>query len=78
MIESLKNDDVINKVGGRFKLTALIQRRWVELMQGARPTVDPQGKTTMELIVQEILEGNIGSDDEKSGLAVPKANDQSE
>lgn len=78
MIESLKNDDVINKVGGRFKQTALIQRRWVELMQGARPTVDPQGKTTMELIVQEILEGNIGIDYEKSGLAVPKANDQSE
>ena len=37
MIETLKSDDIINKVGGRFKLTALIQRRWVELMQGADP-----------------------------------------
>jgi DNA-directed RNA polymerase subunit omega len=72
MIEILKNDDVINKVGGRFKLTALIQRRWVELMQGARPTVDPTGKTTIEVIVEEILEGHISIDYEKSGLERPE------
>ena len=73
MIEILKNDDVIDKVGGRFKLTALIQRRWVELMQGARPTVDPTGKTSMEVIVEEILEGHIGINYEKSGLERPEA-----
>ena len=28
MIEALRNDGIIDKVGGRFKLTALIQRRW--------------------------------------------------
>ena len=27
MIEALKSDEVVNKVGGRFKLTALIQKR---------------------------------------------------
>ena len=59
MIELLKNDDIINKVGGRFKLTALMQRRWVELMQGARPTVDPTGKTPLEVIAEEIMEGKI-------------------
>lgn len=61
MIEMLKNDDVINKVGGRFKLTALMQKRWVELMQGARPTVDPTGKTTLEIIAEEIMEGKIAA-----------------
>jgi DNA-directed RNA polymerase subunit omega len=59
MIELLKDDKVIEKVGGRFKLTALIQRRWVELMQGERPMVDPAGKNELEVIVQEILEGKI-------------------
>lgn len=59
MIEALKNDDIITKVGGRFKLTALMQKRWLELMQGARPTVDPTGKTELEIIAQEILEGKI-------------------
>ena len=36
MIDTLKHDDLIQKIGGRFKLTALIQRRWLELLRGAR------------------------------------------
>jgi len=71
MIEALKSDEVVNKVGGRFKLTALIQKRWLELMQGARPTVDPEGRTTMEVIVEEILQGNIGIDYENSDIVPP-------
>ena len=34
MIEDLKNIELVKKVGGRFKLTALIQKRLMELMQG--------------------------------------------
>ena len=41
MIDRLKSDEVINKFGGRFKLASAIQKRWLELMQGARPMVDP-------------------------------------
>ncbi len=59
MIEELRHDDIINKVGGRFRLTALIQRRWHELMQGARPMVDAEGLTEMEVIVKEIMEDKI-------------------
>jgi len=62
MIDALKDDTIINLLGGRFKLTALMQKRWVELMQGARPTVDPEGKIELEIIVQEILEGKITGD----------------
>ena len=59
MIDVLKDDTIIKMAGGRFKLTALMQKRWLELMQGARPMVDPTGKTELEVIVQEILEGKI-------------------
>lgn len=59
MIESLRHDDVIDKVGGRFKLTALVQRRWLQLMQGARPMVDPKGLTELEVVLREIEEGKI-------------------
>lgn len=59
MIDALKDDVIIRKAGGRFKLTALMQKRWLELMQGARPMVDPTGKTELEIIAQEILEGKI-------------------
>jgi DNA-directed RNA polymerase subunit omega len=71
MIELLKNDDIIRKVGGRFKLTSLIQKRWLELMRGSRPLVDPAGKTEMEIVMEEILRGKIGIDYEASGLAKP-------
>ena len=59
MIEELRNDDIINKVGGRFRLAAVIQKRWRQLMQGARPMVDTKGLTDMEVIVKEIMEGKI-------------------
>ena len=31
MIEHLKSDEIVRKCGGRFKLTALVQRRWHQL-----------------------------------------------
>lgn len=59
MIEVLKDDTLIDKLGGRFKLTALIQRRMVQLLHGARPMVDDTGMTLMELVTREILEDKI-------------------
>jgi len=67
MIEELKSTDLINKVGGRFKLTALVQRRLDELVQGSRPLIeDSSGKTMLEIVVQEILQDKIAIDDGSS------------
>ncbi len=64
MIDELKSEKIINKVGGKFKLTALTQRRLNELLQGARPLIeDAQGKTMLEIAVQEILQDKIAIDD---------------
>ncbi len=63
MIEELKSTELINKVGGRFKLTALIQKRLDELVQGARPLIeDTEGKTMLEIVIQEILQDKITTD----------------
>lgn len=59
MIEDLKSDDIINKLGGRFRFTALIQRRWLQIMQGARPMVETKGLTDLEVVIREIVEGKI-------------------
>ena len=59
MIEALKDDKLINKIGGRFKLTALVQRRWVQLMKGARPMVETKGLSDLEVVLKEIVEGKI-------------------
>ena len=72
MIEALKSDEIVNKVGGRFKLTALIQKRMLELMDGARPLVEREGLTDLETVVQEILQDRIAIDYENSGLDTPK------
>lgn len=72
MIDALKNSEIIDKVGGHFKLTALIQKRWLELLQGARPMVEPKGKTEIEVVIEEILEGKVGIDYEASGIAPPE------
>ena len=36
MIDELKEEEIVNKVGGRFKLSTLIQKRMIALNQGAR------------------------------------------
>ena len=63
MIEELKNTDIVNKVGGRFKLSALIQKRMLELMEGGRPLIeDIEGMSPMEIVVQEIKQDKITLD----------------
>lgn len=60
MIEDLKDVEVVNKVGGRFKLSALMQKRLLELMEGGRPLIeDTEGMTAMEIVVQEIKQDKI-------------------
>jgi DNA-directed RNA polymerase subunit omega len=64
MIDELKSEEIINKVGGKFKLTALVQRRLGELMQGGRPLIrETEGRTMLEIVIQEILQDKIAVDD---------------
>jgi DNA-directed RNA polymerase subunit omega len=63
MIDELKSEELIQKVGGRFKLTALVQKRLSELMQGSRPLIkDIEDKTMLEIVIQEILQDKITLD----------------
>ena len=63
MIEALKSDDIVRKVGGRFRLTALIQRRLGEIIDGARPLVERNGMSDLEVVIQEIMDEKITIDD---------------
>ena len=73
MIEALKSEEIVHKLGGRFKLSALVQKRLVELLQGARPLVERKGgMTDMEVAIQEILEDMIGIDFERSDIPRPE------
>ena len=59
MLEELKEDAIANKVGGKFKLATLIQKRMIALNQGARPLVDLRTNNKMEIVIQEILQDKI-------------------
>jgi DNA-directed RNA polymerase subunit omega len=59
MIEELREEQIVNKVGGRFKLSTLIQKRLVALNGGARPLVDLKTDNKMEIVIQEILQDKI-------------------
>jgi DNA-directed RNA polymerase subunit omega len=59
MIDALKEEEIVNKVGGRFKLSTLIQKRLAAINSGARPLVDVKSADKMEIVVQEILQDKI-------------------
>ena len=66
MLDELREEGIINKVGGRFKLSTLIQKRLVALNSGARPLVDLNTDNKMEIAIQEILQDKIFLDSELS------------
>ena len=59
MLDDLKEEAIVNKVGGRFKLSTLIQKRMVALNTGARPLVDLKTNDKLTIVIQEILQDKI-------------------
>lgn len=59
MLDELKEEQIVAKVGGRFKLSTLIQKRMIALNQGARSLVDYRTPNKIELVIQEIMQDKI-------------------
>ncbi len=59
MLDDLKEEEIVNKVGGRFKLSTLIQKRMVALNTGAKPLVDMKSSDKMAIVIEEILQDKI-------------------
>ncbi|MEM9411951.1 MAG: DNA-directed RNA polymerase subunit omega [Planctomycetota bacterium] len=59
MYEELKEEEIVRKVGGRFKLSTLIQKRMVQLSQGARPLIATNSDDKMGIVLQEIMQDKI-------------------
>jgi DNA-directed RNA polymerase subunit omega len=70
VLDDLKEEGIVNKVGGRFKLSTLIQKRMIMLNQGARPLVEVRGGDKMAIVIQEILQDKIYLD--ASGQVQPR------
>jgi len=59
MIDELREEGIVNKVGGRFKLSTLIQKRLVALNAGSRALVDMKSDNKLEVVIQEIIQDKI-------------------
>ena len=62
MLDINTEEELVQLVGGKFKLTSLIQKRIVELNRGALPLVefeDNDEPTLKQTVIKEILEGKI-------------------
>jgi len=62
MLDINTEEELVQMVGGKFKLTSLIQKRIVELNRGAPPLVEfegPEEPTLRQIVIKEILEGKI-------------------
>ena len=59
MYDELKEEEIVRKVGGRFKLSTLIQKRLVQLNQGARPLIQTNETDNMSIVLKEILTDKI-------------------
>ena len=75
MIDELREEAIVNKVGGRFKLSTLIQKRLVALNAGARPLVKLNTDDKLQIVIQEILQDKIYLDT-SSNLRITGAHDQ--
>ena len=62
MHDELKEETIVNKVGGRFRLSSLIQKRLAALNKGARPLVETRSNDKMSIVIQEIMEDKIKLD----------------
>ncbi len=75
MIDALKEEEIVIKVGGRFKLSTLIQKRLAAINAGARALVDIDSKDKMEIVVQEILQDKIYLDSSSRVKIIGKSTD---
>ncbi len=76
MIDALKEEEIVIKVGGRFKLSTLIQKRLAAINAGARALVDIDSKDKMEIVVQEILQDKIYLDSSRRVKITSKSTDK--
>ena len=59
MLDALREEAIVNKVGGRFKLSTLIQKRLVALNAGARPLVEVHTNDNMQNLIAESINDKI-------------------
>jgi DNA-directed RNA polymerase subunit omega len=64
MLDELREEEIVNKVGGRFKLSTLIQKRLVALNKGTPAVVRMETQDKIKIVIEEIMQDKIYLDTE--------------
>ena len=75
MIDDLREEAIVNKVGGRFKLSTLIQKRLVALNAGSRPLIETQSSDKLQIVIDEIMQDKIYLDASSNVRVVGESED---
>jgi DNA-directed RNA polymerase subunit omega len=59
MAKKYGEEEVIQKAGGRFKLASLLEKRYKELLFGARPLIQTDSTDPLDILLAEVMEGKI-------------------
>lgn len=59
MAKKYGEEEVIERAGGRFKLASLLEKRYKELLFGARPLVQTDATDPLDILLAEVMEGKI-------------------
>ena len=73
MARPIREEEVVAKVGGRFALAALVQKRLRELMSGAQKLVEGSSQDLLQVIYREVMEdkialGSVEEETEEAGV----------
>lgn len=67
-MDSKKLREAWKKVGNKFALTVLLQKRCQELVRGSKALVETDKKNPIEIALEEVLAGKIWLGDRPAGL----------
>lgn len=59
MVKKLDEQEALEKVGGHFKLTALLEKRYKEILFGSRPLVETESRDIMDTLLREVVQDKI-------------------
>jgi len=69
MARKLNEQEALDKVGGHFKLTALLEKRYKELLFGSKPLVETESKDVMDTLLREVVQEKIELVSEEEAVA---------
>ena len=72
-MKKISGHEIAERMGGRFKLTSLLQKRYKELLFGSRPLVNVDSEDVLDILLAEVDDNKIELVPESEAVAAAAA-----